>query len=83
MTKPLRKFHPTHYMGITRVLSLYIEIVKGNGEYFVYASYYDEVNGSFDKVTKSIVRCNSHGHTYFIKNRQRYYLADFFNKTSF
>lgn len=83
MTKPLRQFNPTHYMDITNVVSLHIEIVRDNGEHYVYASYYDGLNRCFDKVTKSVVRCGSKGHPYFLKNRQRFYLVDFFKKTPF
>ena len=83
MTKPKHEFKPTHYLDISSVVSLHIEIIKSNGECFVYASYYDALNGYLDKVTQSTIRTNSHGHIYFIKNHQRYYLADFTKKSPF
>lgn len=83
MTKPIRKFNPSHYQDITSTLSLHIEIVKVNGECFVYGAYYDSINKCFGKVTKSSIRTNRYGRNYFVKNRQRYYLVDFLNKTPF
>lgn len=83
MTKPKREFKPTHSLDITSVVTLDIELVCENGEYFVYGAFYDGLNRYHDKVTKSTVRTNSYGHTYFIKAKERYYLADFMKKTPF
>lgn len=83
MTKPKREFKPTHYLDITSVVSLHIEIVKSDGQYYVHASYYDGLNKYFDKVTRSVVRADFKGHTYFVKSNQRFYLADFLKKTPF
>ena len=83
MTKSKREFKPTHYLDISVEVTLLIEVVVENGECFVYGAYYDNFNRSFDKVTKSSVRNNRYGNSYFIKNHQRYYLADFLKKTPF
>ena len=80
---PKHEFKPTHYLDVTSIVSLHIEIVKENGECFIYGAYYDSLDRRFDKVTKSTVRTNKFGHVYFIKSSQRYYLADFIRKTPF
>ena len=78
-----RDFKPTHYLDITSVASLHIELVKKNGECFVYGAYYDELSRQFDRITISTIRNNKFGYSYFIKSGQRYYLADFKAKTPF
>lgn len=83
MTKPKRKFNPTHSLDITSVITLDIELAVEEGEYFVYGAFYDGLNKYHDAVTKSKVRTNSYGHSYFIKRNERYYLADFMKKTPF
>lgn len=83
MTKPKREFKPTHYLDITSIVSLEIEIVIENGQSYVYGAFYDGLNRYHDKVTKSVVRNNSYGHSYFVKGNQRYYLADFMSKSLF
>ena len=83
MTKPIREFKPTHYMDITSSISLQIEVVVENGECFVYASFYDGLNKTFDRVTKSRARNNAYGNSYFVKANQRYYLSDFMQKSPF
>ena len=82
MTKPLREFRPTHCLDIDNFTVLTIQIVREDGEYFVYGAYY-EGSSRVGKVTKSVVRTNSRGHTYFVKSKQRYYLSDFIKKTPF
>ena len=83
MPKAKREFKPTHYRDIDSVVTLRIEIVKSNGECFVYGAYYNRLTQCLDKVTVSTVRTNSYGNLYFVKNNQRYYLADFFRETPF
>lgn len=81
MTK--RDFKPTHYLVITNVFTLQIEISIENGECFVYGAFHDELSGKFDKVTKSRARNNCYGNSYFVKGGQRYYLSDFMQKSPF
>ena len=83
MTKPFSEFSPTHYLMVDNYITLQIELVKDNGELFVYGAYYNELTRTLDKVTKSVVRSNFRGHSFFIKNHQRYYLADFTKKSPF
>lgn len=83
MPKSKREFKPTHYLDITSFMSLQIEVVVENCECFVYGAFYDSINRSFDHITKSKVRTNSYGKSYFIKSRNRYYLADFMSNYLF
>jgi len=80
---PKREFKPTHYLDITSIVTLDIELVVENGESFVYGAFYDGLNMYHDRVTKSTVRTNRYGNLYFVKGRTRYYLADFMKKTPF
>lgn len=80
---PKREFKPTHYLDITSIVTLDIELVVENGQTYVYSAFYDGLNRYHDKVVKSTVRTNSYGNHYFVKRHQRYYLADFMKKTPF
>lgn len=80
---PKRNFNPTHYLDITSIVSLEIEIVIENGQSYVYSAFYDGLNRYYDKATKSVVRSDKRGHSYFVKKNQKYYLEDFLAKSMF
>lgn len=80
---PKRNFNPTHYLDILNFVSLEIEVVIESGQSYVYSAFYDGLNRCYDKVTKSVVRSDIRGHSYFVKKNQKYYLKDFLAKSLF
>lgn len=70
-----RKFKPQAYLNLSCTEVLEIAICLENHEYFVYHTLRDS-NGN-TRVSRSLVRCDSYGNLYFVRNKSRFYLREF------